>query len=104
MKVREPIHILAAVAEHQAKAMSDRTKAALAAAKRRAMKLGGEARAIGRRGAALPGPVRRGAAISFETRLRTSDRAHVRRCRETLHLDRVTAYPHHSNRDKQTPR
>jgi DNA invertase Pin-like site-specific DNA recombinase len=38
---RLTIHIMAAVAEHEAKAISDRTKAALAAARRRGVNLGG---------------------------------------------------------------
>lgn len=54
---RFTIHILAAVAEHEAKAISERTKAALEAAKRRGIKLGStrEGHWSGREAARLEG-------------------------------------------------
>lgn len=60
------VHIMAAVAEHERRAISDRTKAALAAAKRRGTRLGGD------RGGLTPATRRKGTAISGAVR---ADRA-----------------------------
>jgi DNA invertase Pin-like site-specific DNA recombinase len=68
---RLTIHILAAVAEDEAKRISDRTKAALAAAKARGVKLGGD------RGARLTDDARRAGrqAITAKARARAADLA-----------------------------
>jgi DNA invertase Pin-like site-specific DNA recombinase len=61
---RLTVHILAAVAEHEAKMISERTKAALAAAKARGIKLGGD------RGARLTQTARR---AGWESRMARAD-------------------------------
>jgi DNA invertase Pin-like site-specific DNA recombinase len=60
---RLTVHILAAVAEHEAKVISERTKAALAAAKRRGVKLGGY------RGTTMTKAMRRAAAEAVAKRV-----------------------------------
>src|SRR5262249_11444060 len=59
---RLTIHIMAAMAEHEAKMISERTKAALAAAKRRGVKLGGD------RGARLTAQARAAGRAALQAR------------------------------------
>jgi DNA invertase Pin-like site-specific DNA recombinase len=59
---RLTVHILAAVAEHEAKVISERTKAALAATKRRGVQLGGY------RGTTITKAMRKAATAAIEKR------------------------------------
>jgi DNA invertase Pin-like site-specific DNA recombinase len=70
---RLTVHILAAVAEHEAKMISERTKAALAAAKARGVKLGGD------RGARLTPEARQAGcrAVTARADARASDLAPI---------------------------
>ena len=68
---RLTVHILAAVAEHERAAISERTKAALAAAKRRGVKLGGPRLAAARKAS---NKARSEAADAFAANVRPSPR------------------------------
>jgi DNA invertase Pin-like site-specific DNA recombinase len=83
---RLTVGILALVAEHEAKAISDRTKAALAAAKARGVKLGGD------RGARLTHKARRAGWVARAARADAKATDSSRRRRATGDRHNVVAW------------